>query len=454
LLNVLVKGAVTVGGSGFTAFIGGIAGLMTVTSSIYNAYSNLNLIVNTNPGTSNSLYVGGIAGSMGNTSVSPVFGDAVSVKSASCVGNITVGATSPVNVKNPGSASDATTEGLCVGGIAGLVNGVGTGARAVADNCDYRTGSISVKIGTGGVFSGGGVGKTYCYSDIKNSCALASSFSVEKTGTENARFVMGGFIGSFYSNGSFSSSSLTACYSEGPITAVIGNVSATSRVIAGGFAGTIGAPVSFCYAKGAVSALGYNEVHAGGFAGGIYYGECTNCFATGSINAQRGVSADNNVGGLIGLIESTDSKLKNSAALGARVVATGPGTRNVGRVFGTNNSGTSTNNYAFNSMALYSNATYAYPISRITPTYGTSNATGKDGADAHLGNFNDPTFWSSSSKLNFPSNRWIFSTTTGRGYPILKGTDGMAMGGQYGKEKKGKREARSFITARIPLSPL
>jgi hypothetical protein len=87
LINVLVKGSVifNVGGDN-DAYVGGLAGLMTGTSSVKNAYSGLDLIVNTNPGTGGSLYVGGIAGSINGTS-----GNIIRVEEASVVGDNSVG---------------------------------------------------------------------------------------------------------------------------------------------------------------------------------------------------------------------------------------------------------------------------------------------------------------------------------------------------------------------------
>jgi hypothetical protein len=127
LINVLLKGSVTIGGSGNTAYAGGFVGLMTGTSSINNAYGGLHLTVNTNPGTSNSLFVGGIAGSMGR----PDAGDPVRVEKATVVGDITVGNTTQVDTfsftltstnRIPGN----DTQGGFVGGLAGFIRGAGT----------------------------------------------------------------------------------------------------------------------------------------------------------------------------------------------------------------------------------------------------------------------------------------------------------------------------------------
>jgi hypothetical protein len=129
------------------------------------------------------------------------------------------------------------------------------------------------------------VGRILQYANITNCAALAGGFDIEKTGA-GAQFYAGGFLGDFHSSGTVS-----GCYSEGPVVVNTG-ASATGGVIAGGFAGRINAAISYCYAKGDVSALGYGDLYAGGFAGFIQDPGVSSCYAAGSVSA---VSLGNNV---------------------------------------------------------------------------------------------------------------------------------------------------------------
>jgi hypothetical protein len=74
-------------------------------------------------------------------------------------------------------------------------------------------------------------------------------------------------------------------------------------------------------------------------------------------------------------------------------------------------------------MLLYQSDTYAAGILTMTPAPGTHNpgGGGRDGADAHNGNFRDRTFWTG---LGFSAAVWDFSTVESRGYPILRGVGG------------------------------
>jgi hypothetical protein len=492
--NVQVSGSVTLGGSGSTAYAGGLAGLMSGTARITNAYSSLNLTVNTNPGTSNSLYVGGAAGSMGR----PANGDAVTVEEVSIAGNITVGSqASPVNA----SGTANSTVGLFVGGLSGFIRGSGAGAsNATLLDLEYRQGNIRVWSGDGVTILGGAIGKNYGYAAITGCSSLAGSFIIDKNSADVSQYYVGGFLGDFYQTGTMSN-----CYSDNQI--VISGVSGfTGGVVGGGFAGRInaGVSVSYCYALGDVSATGYAAVYTGGFAGiinngssasycysagdvyaygkevnvsGPYAGGFTgsaydltdcyalgnvfvdrsagglsvlyagalvgmfnglsggnqtveHCFAAGSVIAQRDSNGGIGAGGLAGYI-SSNSTLKNSAALGASVTITGLGTQYIGRVIGRAVSGfTAQNNYANNGMRLYRDADYGdgrpNEVTTLSPTPAAGN---EHGADAHFGNFHNPTFWQTT--LGFSAANWDFSTVALKGRPRLRiSPNGAAMAGQ------------------------
>ena len=90
------------------------------------------------------------------------------------------------------------------------------------------------------------------------------------------------------------------------------------------------------------------QLHAGGLLG--YSGmNITRCFAAGSVNAHHNSSAGYGVyaGGLAGY--RAGGTISYSAALGAKVIATGGSTASAAnRVYGS--STTQSNNYAINSM--------------------------------------------------------------------------------------------------------
>jgi hypothetical protein len=495
--EVQVLGSVTTGGSGNTAYVGGLIGLMTGTARMTNAYGGLKLTVKTNPDYPNSLYAGGAVGSMG----SPDSGDAVRVEGASVEGDLIVGSQNvPVN----GLSS-------FVGGLSGFIAGSGDAeeSRAKLLNSDYRRGNIEVWSGSGSVAVGGAIGRIFEYATVKGCSSLAGNFAFEKNG--NGPCDIGGFAGMFFNSGT-----LENCYSGNQmVTSYSYSSYATGNYIhVGGFVGLIGAGginespvnISYCYALGAVSVTGYT-VYAGGFAaymnpsasasycyaaGDVYvydkqssalltfvggfagkgsnFKDCyalgkvfadktvgsealmagafvgnfndmtdyslhimEHCFAAGSVTAQRDTSGTINAGGLVGYMEFLpylNEPLKNSAALGASVTATGPGTRKIGRVFGLKESGVVTQgNYANNNMMLYSDNIYAKnrPAEMTpAPTPGPDN---EHGEDANTGMFHNPAFWRDT--LGFSAENWDFSAVVSEGHPRLRASPGgPAMGGQ------------------------
>jgi hypothetical protein len=132
--------------------------------------------------------------------------------------------------------------------------------------------------------------------------------------------------------------------------------------------------------------------------------------------------------------------------LGARITVTGPGTKNIGRVFGLQREHPSEkqNNHAFNGMRVTESNTYGAPASVRTDVTLTKGRGTKDGADAHEGNFRDIMFWSNpppadndvefnseTHGLDFSETHWDFSTVPSRGHPVLRASpNGPRMEGQ------------------------
>ncbi|MCL2443611.1 MAG: hypothetical protein FWD13_09150 [Treponema sp.] len=493
LENVLVKGAANVNFANFNNYAGGLAGLMTGTSSIYNVFGDLDLTMG-KPGSSNSLYVGGLTGSMGR----PDTGDPVRVEEVSVVGNITVGTeNNPINVV---STSDSYV-GLFVGGLTGFIRGTDTYNRAVLQRSYYRQGSITIFAGTGTSILGGAVGRVYGQSNIIGCDSLAGSFFIGKSRTTGSgQFFVGGFLGDFFLSGT-----LEACYSNNLVDIIdITAVSSGVSVSVGGFAGRTNANISYCYAFGDVSVTSYSTfcvggfvgsgdqgsisnsyatgnvnaysfgggaiVYAGGFAGtGANYNNCyalgdvfvdklgfgalmaggflglaqavigdgiiQNCFSVGKLIVQRSDDGPINVGGFVGInLYTNNFTLQNNAVLGVSITATGPGTKNIGRVWGIwiAASPVMQNNHAFNGMQLLTHTTTG-ATSGFTTVTPVNNANEKDGADLTVSVQHTRSFWRET--LGFNPDHWIFGTVDTRGYPILRGPDvgfepGPAMAGQ------------------------
>ncbi|MCL2805248.1 MAG: hypothetical protein FWD26_04850 [Treponema sp.] len=402
LLNVRVLGSFSISGSNGTSdtnaiHIGGMAGQMTGTSSINNAYGGLNLTVKHSGTTSfgnvsstiggNSLYIGGIAGLIDGVS------SLVNVKAVSVVGNIIVGAENElIIVKNNEGIGVVGDVGLFVGGFAGRITG------ALLDDVDYQKGRLTVWCGGGSLFIGGAIGITYSAdTTVTRSFAIQDGFEINKR-ESGANFYAGGFVGYF------AAGRISNCYSENPL-----NVSATGGFkMVGGFAARLDGNISYCYAKGDVRVSQTNgTIYAGGFVGesntnaaiqycyatgnidaegtgfGFYVGgfvgagrtlsDCystgnvfvqgqgsgnangtTNaggligllpsgtynidrCFSTGTVTAHRSADGETNAGGLVGGRVFNTVTIQNSVTLGASVTATGfsaTSIHNIGRVYG------------------------------------------------------------------------------------------------------------------------
>jgi len=330
--NVLVTGAVDFTGNNKN-FVGGIAGQLTnkeITTSyttrttIYNAFSGINLsVINLNPG--NSIYVGGISGTIGWGTGKE--GTAATVEKARAVGNINVGtAGERINsYRRNSNDNDPRTYnhdfvGLFVGGLAGIINGQ-TNNHAILKDADYRLGVISVWIERGDAYLGGALGTNY-RADVTNCSAAAGSFYMDKS--DSGSFFAGGFLGEISSERSWEDYVINPggiirnCFSEIPI---IINTSGDDSISVGGFAGRIGGPgannkILYCYAKGNISVLGFESINVGGFAGIIISNSSASfCYAAGNVsvifqgrNYQRFIYA----GGFAG----TASVLSDCYALG------------------------------------------------------------------------------------------------------------------------------------------
>ncbi|MDR0301580.1 MAG: hypothetical protein LBI04_04605 [Treponema sp.] len=480
LINVQVKGAVTMSGSGSTitgnAYAGGIVGRMEGTSGISSAYSSLDLTVNTS--VTGNLNVGGIAGYIYGTSA-----EAVKVKDVSVVGDIAVGKTGAV---------DANI--LYVGGLVGYFY------RGLLDNSVYREGNISISSGGGISYMGGGTG-VVSTATITGCSSLAGNFDISKTVTGSPSFYAGGFLGLLssgavkdcYSNnsvvvnaspgysgivigggfvgGTVAASTIIHCYALGDVS-----LSGYGGIYAGGFAGNTAARASYCYATGNVN--GYikgtsGQFHSGGFVGyGMLMNDCyaigdvfvdassssigstspinagalsgisssssidnppvvvQRCFAKGSVTVQR--NSNTGVvcaGGLAGIVNSSIATFKDCAALGPSITVTGGATRNIGRVYGSKHASTTVQtNHANNGMRLYESGIYGAGTPGVRPLFPLPSDDNEHGQDAHSGNFRDPSFWQTT--LDFTAAHWDFNNVGLKGYPRLKASNGTIMGGQ------------------------
>jgi hypothetical protein len=318
LINVSVTGTATLSASGTEHSIGSIAGQMTGTSIISNAYSSLNLTVNNSLG---SLYAGGLVGYISS-------GNAQLLNADYRQGNISV-------------SSGSSSNSFVGGGVGYISGGTVNGCSSLAGSFEGSKTEGSYVFYTGGFFgyvSGGTINN--CYSD--NSVVINATSNY--TGTVSG----GGFAG--YITGT---STITEyCYALGDVS-----VSGHRGINAGGFAGNATGITSYCYAAGKVNVYSKagTSPYAGGFAGqcysmnncyatgdvfvdapsntsDIYAGSLSGsssssvrqCFASGSVTVQRNTSGTVNAGGLMG--SKGTSTLEYCAALGASVTVTGPGT--------------------------------------------------------------------------------------------------------------------------------
>jgi len=314
--NLQVTGAVTVAGSGEIR-AGGLVGRITNTTTpragIRNSYSALNFQVNRNG------YIGGIVGIIGTNTLN---GGRAFLERISVLGNITIG-----TIENEVNGE------IHVGGLVGVVRGVNEDSNfewnnpssklAVLHHVEYSQGNITVFLGNGDAsWVAGAIGHISGNSDIQNCRALAGSFTINKSGTGNYFFV-GGFLGEDNRTSGATSNVISNCYSETNVFVhIIGTVNGSSDgegLAVGGFAGKIGGEISYCYAKGNVSASSSHRVFAGGFVGDIAAGTVTapcsikHCFATGNVSIPTRGGNATRAGGFIGFARD---KIYHSYALG------------------------------------------------------------------------------------------------------------------------------------------
>ncbi|MCL2154816.1 MAG: hypothetical protein FWH53_04045 [Leptospirales bacterium] len=262
-----------------------------------------------------------------------------------------------------------------VGGI------VGTNCGAV-ENC-YITGNVTGNDQVGGIvgtnigmikscYATGDVTGTTSENGVGGIAGNNSGGTIENcyyaAGKVSGNHNVGGIVGLIFHG------TIEKCYATGDIT---GNVQ-IGGMAGGHFFGTI----ENCYATGDIAG---NE-NVGGIIGANSQSTIKNCYATGKViaNVKR-------VGGIAGADE--DGTIENCVALNASVTAT---TVEVGRVVGTDNSGsTLSNNYAWDDMSG--------SIAQFT----NKTSGGKDGADIAIW---DPAWFES---IGFTDSWWTDKLPTG-----------------------------------------
>jgi hypothetical protein len=410
-------------------FVGGITGFIrgpltntSTSTSVDNCdYRHGVILVNSDTG---RVSIGGLVGGTGTNSNIINNNNSSILFSYSHAGNIIV------NKKGAGIIN--------IGGLIGYYISAANGY--IKDSFSLNHIVINSETGaTDNISAGGFIGYQEPGTNVIY-CYAKGNVSVFGYGAINA----GGFTGCIETQNS-SSVKNTNCYATGNVSAISrGNENKTLHV--GGFSSQC-FNVSNCYSTGDVFAdkTGTGTMRVGGFVGmspnSSNQTTIENSFATGNVTAQRS-SSEIEVGGFLGnLVRNTT--LKNCAALGRSITATGGSTRYAGRVYGSEYSqpNVKQNNHAFNGMKVTQSATYgASEKTDVTLSKGRGE---KDGADAHEGNFRDIRFWenmppannsvafnTATHGLGFSKEHWDFSTVPERGHPVLWGSDGQRMGGQ------------------------
>jgi hypothetical protein len=301
----------------------------------------------------------------------------------------------------------ATGHNLWVGGFVGAT--ASTQVRTITFKRCYATGPVS-SFATGTSYTGGFAGET-------------SGFIIEEC---------------------WASGSVTAKSNPGWHGSPTGGGGQTAGFIyAGGLAGRSGM-VKNCYALGDVLAdirytgsTSNDEVYAGGLLGDVIsnsYSEIVSyCFAKGNVTAQSNGAASANVfaGGILG-IKTDNWHLNHCAALNDTVIAKGGTARNSARVGndGYYFSSYAERNYAQSEMFLEFQTDYRYAVpAPVDPLYighdmpDGENATPGTGA----GGLGTSNFWTSTMGFNSstgsPAGTWDM-TGISRGYPRLKNVGG------------------------------
>ena len=224
---------------------------------------------------------------------------------------------------------------LCVGGIAGFVDGTEVSEMSVlTDSDDSKTGiidctsKVTINVtynGSSGLSVGGIVGS--CGGATISGCKNCGDVSV--VGTRESDIVnIGGIVG--YSG---SSTIIRNCCNTGAVS-----VQDADYVYAGGVMGYNNEyrDVSNCYNTGAVSAQNVEDAALGGVVGYNYDDDestVSNCYNTGAVNAEDAEYA--NLGGVVGENDGSVSNCYNTGDLTAENVEYA----SVGGVVGLVNSG-------------------------------------------------------------------------------------------------------------------
>jgi len=279
--------------------------------------------------------------------------------------------------------------GQNVGGVAGQVqsggkvqdcsvSGTVSGTYYIGGVVGRNSGTVQSCHGTGNVGTGssalvGGV-VGYNVGGTVDKCYYA-------TGTVSGNQSIGGVLGD-NNNGT-----VKDCYSTGTVSA------GTDGWFVGGVVGNNeSGTVQNCYSTSTVSA-GTDGWFVGGVVGYIQDGTVQNCYSTGT------VSAGTNGFGVGGVAGGSHGTLRNCVALNPSV----SGTSDVGRVAGYTDGGTLANNYGWDGM---------------TGGSWTSNPSGLDGADVSTSQYNDQTWWTTTSGLGWDfTNVWSW----GGSLPVLRG---------------------------------
>ncbi|MDR0443022.1 MAG: hypothetical protein LBH44_06420 [Treponema sp.] len=286
-LNVLVKGAATFNVNGNnTAYTGGMAGRMLNTSKISNAYGGMNLTVNRSGTETNALCVGGIAGIMEGTE------PGVNVTEVNAAGSIRV--------------TSGGTGDLYFGGFCGQIK------TAVIEDCG-NTSSITLSSHSGAVYMGGFAGGLDVVNSVKAELKRCWSKGDIQSGG-NGKFHIGGLLGHSQGVSTTVRNLIEQCWSTGNINAV----STGEWFNVGGLVGYLSLTnVSECWAGGSVTARRtangpIDEVYAGGFASMANGSSITNCYALGNVEVNKETTTNNggglvSAGGFVGVLRNSSN---------------------------------------------------------------------------------------------------------------------------------------------------
>jgi len=391
-----------------------------------------------------SLYVGGVIGfSQSEIIVDELFNY--------FEGSLTISNTfyEEGNIRAEGSGD------VFAGGFIGYINN----GNYTINNSGSFAGSVIIDSTQGAVYAGGFT-STFIGS-ISNSFARTDVII-----RGNNDIFAGGFLGRLWNYGS-ELSKLSNCYATGSVRAVsnyAGSDNFGTDFTVGGLIGwNIGGLINNSYATGNVFAdrtigtgssyvdLHHFGVEAGALVGLISAGEIYNSFSTGQVIAQSAESIVS-AGGLIGYSFGLYT-IKNSAALGSRIIA-GSVRPFTGRIAGyKTSSDILTNNHAINLMwtgtgpritdvdffeddfdvilSAFDNA-IAYSVFTGSQSPAPVGHNTINGVDVDVFTIRESPFWlrAPNTGLGFNlggsgvgglANTWEFLGIEGRGYPLLIG---------------------------------